>query len=120
MADSTFVRVSGLVLVKQRPGTASGICFITVEDETGIANLVVFQSVFEKYRKEILQSRLLMVFGKVQKEGNVIHVVVMRCYNMNWLLQEAAKPQEDPTVKSKKALQEKVIQGELFPSRNFK
>lgn len=118
--DGIFVRVSGLVLVKQRPGTASGICFITIEDETGIANLVVFQSVFEKYRKEILQSRLLMVSGKVQKEGSVIHVVVRSCYNMNWLLQEVAKPQEDVSVTPKKTLQEKVVQGELFPSRNFK
>ncbi|MCF3109556.1 error-prone DNA polymerase [Niabella sp. CC-SYL272] len=119
--DGTFVRVSGLVLVKQRPGTASGICFITIEDETGIANLVVFQSVFKTYRKEIMHSRLLMVSGTLQKADNVTHVVVRRCYNMNWLLQEAAKPKELPArVKSKKALEQQVVQGELFPSRSFK
>ena len=70
------VKVAGLVLVRQRPGTAGGIRFITVEDETGVANLVVFQNLFEKYRKEILQSKLLMVERKLQREGEVVHVIV--------------------------------------------
>eukprot|EP01035_Chromulina_nebulosa_P056793 gene56793-77838_t len=63
------VKVAGLVLVRQRPGTAKGVCFITIEDETGVANLVVFQNLFDQYRKEILQSKLLMVDGTLQKEG---------------------------------------------------
>ena len=84
--DGDFVRVAGLVLVRQRPGTASGICFITIEDETGFANLVVFQGLFEKYRKEILQSQLLMVEGKLQREGEVIHVIVRSCHNLSALL----------------------------------
>jgi error-prone DNA polymerase len=84
--DGMFVRVSGLVLVRQRPGTASGICFITIEDETGTSNLVVFQKLFTQYRKEIVHSRLLMVEGKVQKEGEVIHVVVKRCYDLSGML----------------------------------
>lgn len=50
--------------MRQWPGTASGICFITIEDETGTASLVMFKKLFDKYRKEILQSRLLMVEGK--------------------------------------------------------
>lgn len=82
------VKVAGLVLVKQRPGTASGICFITIEDETGCANLVVFENLFNKYRKEILQSRLLMVEGKLQVEGEVIHVIVSKCYNLNRMLNQ--------------------------------
>jgi len=80
--DGSLVRVSGLVLVRQRPGTASGICFITIEDETGVSNLVVFKDLFHKYRKEIVHSRLLMVEGKVQKEEEVIHVVVKKCYDI--------------------------------------
>jgi len=83
--DGATVKVAGLILVRQRPGTASGICFITIEDERGIANLVVFRKLFDKYRKEILQSKLLMVEGKVQVEGKVIHVVVQRCVNLNKL-----------------------------------
>ena len=86
LKDGTFVKVAGLVLVRQRPGTAGGVCFITIEDETGVANLVVFQNLFDKYRKEILQSRLLMVEGKMQKEGDVIHVIVKTCYDFTKLL----------------------------------
>ena len=85
--EGEIVKVAGLILVRQRPGTASGICFITIEDETGIANLVVFRNLFDKYRKEIIQSRLLMVEGKLQREGEVIHVIVRRCFNISMLLQ---------------------------------
>ncbi|WP_300601879.1 error-prone DNA polymerase [Niabella sp.] len=131
--DGAFVRIAGLVLVRQRPQTATGVCFITIEDETGIANLVVFHKVFETYRREILQSKLLMVSGKIQKEGTVIHVVVSRCYNMNAFLQDMVAPgtedlrlavtsymgEMDPSGK-KKDIGQKAVQGELFPSRNFK
>jgi len=84
--NGDLVKVAGLVLVRQRPGTAAGICFITIEDETGCANLVVFENLFDQYRKEILQSRLLMVEGKLQVEGEVIHVIVQRCFDMTRLL----------------------------------
>ena len=84
--DGDIVKVAGLVLVRQRPGTAAGVCFITIEDETGVANLVVWESLFEEFRKEILQSRLLMVEGKLQVEGEVIHVIVRRCTDLTKLL----------------------------------
>src|SRR5260221_3354547 len=84
--DGDFVRCAGLVLVRQLPGTASGAVLITIEDETGIANLVVWRALFDQYRKPILQSRLLMVEGKLQREGEVLHVVVGKCYNLNQLL----------------------------------
>ncbi|MGN6398257.1 MAG: error-prone DNA polymerase [Mucilaginibacter sp.] len=80
------VKVAGLVTVRQRPGTAKGVLFITIEDETGFSNLVVWDQVFTTYRKEILQCRLLMAEGMVQIEGEVIHVVVKRCYNITRLL----------------------------------
>jgi len=84
--DGRLVKVAGLVLVRQRPGTAGGVCFITIEDETGVANLVVFQQLFDKYRKEILGSRLLMVEGKLQREGEVVHVIVKKCFDMTKML----------------------------------
>jgi error-prone DNA polymerase len=84
--DGKLIKVAGLVLVRQRPGTAGGVCFITIEDETGFSNLVVFQNLFEKYRKEILHSRLLMVEGKLQREGKVVHVIVQRCFDLSKLL----------------------------------
>ncbi|RZK83195.1 MAG: DNA polymerase III subunit alpha [Pedobacter sp.] len=86
LKDGDSIKVAGLITVRQRPGTAKGVLFITIEDETGFANLVVWQNVFEKYRKEILQSRLFMVEGKVQIEGLVIHVVVNRCFNLTDLM----------------------------------
>jgi len=135
LEQGTTVRVAGLVLVRQRPGTASGVCFITIEDETGVANLVVFRKLFEKYRKEILYSHLLMVEGTLQKEGAVIHVIVQHCYNLSMLLEglteanETAAPDDTsegrsgsfPTVQQNRKTGQKVIQAELFPGgRNFK
>ncbi|SHE45590.1 error-prone DNA polymerase [Pedobacter caeni] len=84
--NGQLVKVAGLVLVRQRPGTAAGVCFITIEDETGFANLVVFEKLFETYRKEILQSRLLMVEGRLQREGQVVHVIVSKCVDLTKLL----------------------------------
>jgi error-prone DNA polymerase len=86
MKDGDPVKVAGLITVRQRPGTAKGILFMTVEDETGAANIVVWEKLFDKYRKEIIQSRLFMVEGKLQIEGEVIHVVALRCFNLNNLL----------------------------------
>jgi error-prone DNA polymerase len=74
-ANGRRVEVAGLALVRQRPGTASGVIFITIEDETGVANLVVWPSVFERYRRVVLGAQLLVVRGKLQREGIVIHVV---------------------------------------------
>ncbi|MEO7222014.1 MAG: OB-fold nucleic acid binding domain-containing protein, partial [Devosia sp.] len=73
--DGQRVEVAGLVLVRQRPGTASGIVFATLEDETGIANIVIWRKVFDTQRQVILRSKLLVVRGKLQVEGLVIHVI---------------------------------------------
>lgn len=86
LKDGDLVKVAGLVTVRQRPGTAKGVVFITIEDETGFANLVIWQNLFDRYRREIVQSRLLMVEGKLQIEGEVIHVVARRCFNLSKLL----------------------------------
>jgi error-prone DNA polymerase len=111
MSDGMQVRVAGLILVRQRPGTASGICFITIEDETGHANLVVFQKLYQQFRKEILQSKLLMVEGKVQREGEVIHVVVKRCYNMTRLLHQLTAVKDE---NMSAAPSEEIGKGMLF------
>jgi len=84
--DGQMVKVAGLVLVRQRPGTAGGVCFITIEDETGYSNLVVFEKLFETYRKEILHSRLLMVEGRLQREGQVVHVIVSKYFDFTKML----------------------------------
>jgi error-prone DNA polymerase len=80
------VRVAGLVLIRQRPGTAKGVTFLTLEDETGIANLVVWRDRFEAERRTVMTSRFLFVEGKVQCESDVIHVVAERFEDLSsWL-----------------------------------
>ena len=134
--NGTTVKVAGLILVRQRPGTASGICFITLEDETGTINLVVFAKLFDKFRKEIIQSRLLMVEGKVQKEGEVTHVIVSRCFNYTKLLNRLmiGTGEDQLTTKlsradettglvslNKYAQDKGGVQGKIFPDgRNFR
>jgi error-prone DNA polymerase len=90
-------RVAGLVLVRQRPGTASGVIFMTLEDETGIANVVVWPSMFERFRTEVLAGRLVGVDGPVQSESGVIHVVAERIHDWTPMLSQlsAAGPQID-------------------------
>ncbi len=70
----TRVRVAGVVLCRQRPGTASGVVFITLEDETGIANLIVWSDTFEKYRRVARLSTAMIVTGTVERQGEVVHV----------------------------------------------
>lgn len=98
MTNGDLIAVAGLVTVRQRPGTAKGVIFVTIEDETGFANLVVWAKVFEAYRRDIVQARLLMVQGKVQIEGEVIHVIATACYNLTYLLRNRnASSNTEPT-----------------------
>jgi error-prone DNA polymerase len=79
---SSRIEVAGLVLVRQRPGTASGVIFATLEDETGIANVVIWPKVFEANRKTILGARMLAVRGQLQREGLVIHIIAEQLTDM--------------------------------------
>ncbi len=78
MKDGRKVIIGGLVLVRQRPGTAEGVVFMTLEDETGVANVVVWRDVFTANRRTVMTARLLVVHGKLQRAGEVIHVVAER------------------------------------------
>ena len=75
MRNGQSVKLAGIVLIRQRPGSAKGVCFITLEDETGVANLVVWPKVMEAYRKVIMRARVIDVRGMVQRSEDVIHVV---------------------------------------------
>jgi error-prone DNA polymerase len=126
------VRVAGLVLVRQRPGTAKGVCFMSIEDETGTANAVIFPNLFKLQYKEINYSEFVMLEGRVQKEGEIIHVIVERCYNFDKLLRKHLRAKEENiSVASlsradKKSgpnpLQNKIRQQEMLfgEARNFK
>ncbi len=78
-----------------RPGSAKGVIFATLEDETGIANIIVWPKVFETYRATVMRTRLLYVEGKLQKEGLVIHVVANHIEDRSYLLADLDGPLSD-------------------------
>jgi error-prone DNA polymerase len=80
------VSVAGLVLVRQRPGSAKGVIFLTVEDETGIANAIVWPKVFEALRPIVIGARFIALTGRLQNEADVIHIVVERAEDLTPLL----------------------------------
>lgn len=82
----TLIRSAGIVVGRQRPGTATGIVFVTLEDETGLTNVVVHPQLVEKQRRELLGSTLLGVYGQLQVEGEVVHLVAKRLVDLSaWL-----------------------------------
>ena len=106
-----FIQVAGIVTCRQRPGTATGVMFMTLEDETGNSNIVVWNSVLKRFRAELLGSRLVAVKGIVEREGIVIHIVAGQVRNLSHKLTGLA-------------LVETPISGNpadsLFKSRNFR
>ena len=84
--DGRWISTAGLVLVRQRPGSASGVIFITIEDETGIANLVVWPKIFERYRRIVLTARMIAVKGRIQREGEVVHLIAQELHDLSALL----------------------------------
>ena len=84
--NGRFVSTAGLVITRQRPGSAGGVTFVTLEDETGYANLIVWERVATAQRAALLESRLLEVRGKLQREGDVLHVVAQRLTDLSGLL----------------------------------
>ncbi|MGB5738338.1 MAG: OB-fold nucleic acid binding domain-containing protein, partial [Woeseia sp.] len=88
LASGRRIRIAGLVITKQRPGTASGVTFVTLEDEFGHANLVVWKKTAETQRSVLLNAQLMGVEGELQKEGKVIHVIAHRLLDYSALLGE--------------------------------
>lgn len=135
--DGSWASVAGLVLVRQRPGSASGVIFATLEDESGVANVIVWPKTFERHRKTVMAAKLMTVTGRLQKEGQVIHLVSHRLDDQSWRLaalaeggafteatahaDEINRPQADPRTV---ALYRRVMRGErlediLPKSRDF-
>jgi error-prone DNA polymerase len=84
--NGRLAKACGIVTVRQRPGTANGVLFITLEDETGQVNVIVWPSLVEKFRKEALGAAMLGVYGVWQREGEVKHLVANRLVDMTRLL----------------------------------
>ncbi|HEX5666936.1 MAG TPA: error-prone DNA polymerase, partial [Hyphomicrobium sp.] len=87
MRDGQFVKVAGVILVRQRPGSAKGVVFMTLEDETGVGNCVVWPKTLERYRKTVMQARLMLVTGRVQRHESIVHVVATALEDRSdWLM----------------------------------
>jgi error-prone DNA polymerase len=120
--------IAGVVLIRQRPGSANGVVFITIEDETGIANLIVWPQILERFRRAALGATLLRCTGKLQREERVIHVVADRLADMtprlNTLRDRTGEPEPRPFRKPPLALPERVpgydARDIVITSRNFR
>jgi error-prone DNA polymerase len=95
MGNGQDINVAGLVITKQRPGTASGVTFVTLEDESGHVNLIVWKKVAEEFRSELLNARLLGIAGELQIEGRVIHVIAHRLFDHSDMLGELSVSSRD-------------------------
>jgi len=127
------VSICGLVITRQRPGTASGVVFLTLEDETGVSNVVVWRKVYEQFRRTVMGGRLLLVNGYLQREGAVVHLIAERIEDMSHKLSDLGHPKGDaigdtlpqaddtprPRKKTARARHPREQAKRLFPSRDF-
>ena len=125
--------VCGLVITRQRPGTASGVIFLTLEDETGVSNVVVWPKIYERFRRVVMGGRLLHVQGYLQREGIVVHLIAQDICDMSHKLSELGHPmpealttegpRADDTPKTSRyparATHPRQQAKRLFPSRDF-
>ncbi len=133
--DGRRVAVAGLAIVRQRPGTARGVVFMTIEDETGAANVIVWSHVLEKYRRVVMGARLVLVSGKLQREGIVTHVVADHLADLSGLLDGLGRPDDsfaialsradeikneprDPREPARDPRRDR-LRRQLYPSRDF-
>ena len=87
------ITVAGLVLIRQRPGTANGVIFITLEDETTTCNVIVWRKLYETYRRAVISGRMLRITGHIQREGAVCHVIAEIIEDISYMLDELLQPE---------------------------
>ena len=95
LAQGQWVKVAGLVLIRQRPGTASGIIFVTLEDEGGIANIIIKPDIYERYRAAARHAQFLEVDGYIERSGEVIHIMAKRLVDLSYLLADLQTTSRD-------------------------
>ena len=98
MKDGACVAVAGVVLVRQRPGSAKGVVFMTIEDETGIANAVVWPKTLERFRKVVMGARLIVIHGRIQRHEDIIHVVSAKLEDRSDWLQLLSEEASDMKI----------------------
>lgn len=84
--EGARITVAGLVILRQRPGTAKGVIFITLEDETGIVNVIVWRKLYERFRRAVISARLLRVTGRLQRAHSVTHVIAEEIEDISAML----------------------------------
>lgn len=84
--EGARITVAGLVILRQRPGTAKGVIFITLEDETGIVNVIVWRKLYERYRRAVISGRMLRVTGRLQRAHSVTHVIAEEIEDISGML----------------------------------
>jgi len=119
LGDGARVTLAGLVLVRQRPGSAKGVIFMTLEDETGIANAVVWPKVLERYRKTVIGSRLVLIRGRIQRHEEIIHIIAMELEDRSpWLLALAEGTQDFASPLARADEVRRPAPGSWHPSRH--
>ena len=94
-SEGARIAVAGLVILRQRPGTAKGVIFITLEDETGVVNIIVWRAMYEKFRRAVIAGRMLRVTGRLQRAHSVTHVIAEEIEDISPMLDLLAQPAED-------------------------
>ena len=84
--EGARLTVAGLVILRQRPGTAKGVVFITLEDETGTVNVIVWRSLYERYRRAVISGRLLRITGRLQRGSAVTHIIAEQIEDISHML----------------------------------
>ncbi|MFA5582244.1 MAG: error-prone DNA polymerase [Paracoccaceae bacterium] len=119
---------TGLVITRQRPGTASGVIFLTLEDETGVANIIVWKKIYAAFRKAVIAGRLVRVTGRIERDGPVTHLIAERVEDLSHLLTtlgrpettsraaDSARPVDSPQATARHPREQAK---KLFPSRDF-
>jgi error-prone DNA polymerase len=95
LAHGSRARAAGLVTCRQRPDTASGVIFVTLEDETGCLNVIVWRDLAERQRRELLGARLLAVDGRIERDGDVVHLMARHLADRSALLGGLLAPSRD-------------------------
>lgn len=90
--EGALVCVAGLVILRQRPGTAKGVIFLTLEDETGVVNVVVWRNIYETFRRAVISGRLLRITGRVQRADGVTHLIAQKIEDISPMLDELLEP----------------------------
>ncbi len=114
--------IAGLVLIRQRPGSANGVVFITIEDETGVANLIVWPAMLERFRRAALGATLLCCRGRLQREENVIHLVAEDLRDWTARLDALRERNAEPIspTKPRHRIPDRDRRDLMIPSRNFR